>query len=291
MPRGERPHLRIVPGAWLNQVVFGSPKCRKARHSYRLLSVRANQRGERAVQREREAKAYWDSLTPEQEVWALREIGFSGERTARSDSSGRFTPSRRTIGIEPAYPSVRPTRSRMTDARIRLWSPEPHGRHDEHERRSWAGSARGAPGTRGMRWVAGGSFVMGSEDFYPEEGPTCRRGVAGFWIDEHSTTTAEFARFVEATGYTTMAERQPEAADYPDADPALLVPGSAVFRKTAGPVDLNDYHSWWEYLPGASWRWPAGRNATPGRAYPPGRSCRLRGRECLRRLVRQGASD
>ena len=115
----------------------------------------------------------------------------------------------------------------------------------------------------GMRWVAGGSFVMGSEDFYPEERPTCRRGVASFWIDEHPTTTAEFARFVEATGYLTMAERAPDAIDYPDADPALLVPGSAVFRKTARPVDLNDYRSWWEYLPGASWRWPAGRDAAP----------------------------
>ena len=59
----------------------------------------------------------------------------------------------------------------------------------------------------GMRWVAGGSFVMGSEDFYPEERPTCRRGVASFWIDEHPTTTAEFARFVKATDQRHRAPR------------------------------------------------------------------------------------
>ena len=90
---------------------------------------------------------------------------------------------------------------------------------------------------------------------------------------------------MEATGYLTMAERAPDAIDYPDADPALLVPGSAVFRKTARPVDLNDYRSWWEYLPGASWRWPAGRARRPGCTHSSGRSCRLRGRDRVRRVV------
>ena len=65
--------------------------------------------------------------------------------------------------------------------------------------------------------------------------------VDGFWMDEHPVTVAEFQRFVKATGYVTVAERPPDPADYPDADPALLVPGSLVFHRTHGPVDLDDY--------------------------------------------------
>lgn len=60
------------------------------------------------------------------------------------------------------------------------------------------------------------------------------------------------------TGYVTTAERPPDPADYPDADPDLLVPGSLVFRKAPGPVDLRDVRNWWAYLPGASWRQPDG---------------------------------
>ncbi len=71
-------------------------------------------------------------------------------------------------------------------------------------------------------------------------------------------TNRAFARFVEATGCVTLAERQPDPSLYRDADPALLVPGSLVFRKPAGPVDLRDYRAWWEYVPGADWRHPEG---------------------------------
>jgi formylglycine-generating enzyme len=81
---------------------------------------------------------------------------------------------------------------------------------------------------------------MGSQEFYPEERPVRRVECDGFWIDEHPVTVAEFARFVKATGHVTTAERPPEAADYPDADPDVVVPGSLVFRKAAGPVDLRD---------------------------------------------------
>src|SRR6185312_13679372 len=89
---------------------------------------------------------------------------------------------------------------------------------------------------RGMRWLAGGTFAMGSEDFYPEERPVRQVAVDGFWIDTHAVTADEFRRFVRATGYVTLAERPLEAADYPGADPGLLVPGSLVFRKSGGPV-------------------------------------------------------
>ena len=103
-----------------------------------------------------------------------------------------------------------------------------------------------------------GSFSMGSARFYPEEGPVREVEVDGFAIDRGPVTVAEFARFVDETAYVTVAERPPDPADYPDADPALLTPGSAVFHPTPGPVALDDPTRWWAYVPGASWRHPWG---------------------------------
>ena len=87
------------------------------------------------------------------------------------------------------------------------------------------------------------------------------RSTASGWT-EHPVTNAEFRRFVKETGYVTVAERPLDPADYPDADPDLLVPGSLVFQKTSGPVDLNDYRNWWEYVPSAHWRRPGGPGTT-----------------------------
>ena len=117
---------------------------------------------------------------------------------------------------------------------------------------------------RHMVELPGGSFRMGSEDFYPEERPVREATVEGFWIDRHPVTVAEFRRFVKATGYVTAAERAPEAADYPDADPDLLVPGSLVFHPTEGPVDLEDDRNWWAWVPRADWRHPEGNVSTVG---------------------------
>jgi formylglycine-generating enzyme required for sulfatase activity len=113
-----------------------------------------------------------------------------------------------------------------------------------------------------MVWVPGGEFLMGSEQFYPEERPVRRVSVDGFWMDEHPVTVAEFRRFVKATGYLTWAEIAPDAADYPGADPELLVPGSLVFQRTEGPVDLRDFANWWTWMPGAQWRHPEGPGST-----------------------------
>jgi formylglycine-generating enzyme required for sulfatase activity len=113
-----------------------------------------------------------------------------------------------------------------------------------------------------MLWLPGGTFAMGSEEFYPEEGPLREARVEGFWIDMYAVTAADFRRFVRATGHVTLAERPLEAADYPDVDPELLVPGSLVFRKTRGPVPLDDYRNWWEYVPGATWKRPGGPGTT-----------------------------
>lgn len=112
-----------------------------------------------------------------------------------------------------------------------------------------------------MVWIPGGTFLMGSNDFYPEERPTHRVAVDGFWMDAHPVTNAEFCRFAEETGYVTVAERAPDPADYPDIEPSLLVPGSLVFRRPPRPVNLNNFQQWWSYLPGASWKNPEGRES------------------------------
>jgi formylglycine-generating enzyme required for sulfatase activity len=115
-----------------------------------------------------------------------------------------------------------------------------------------------APPREGMTWIAGGEFRMGDERFYPEEQPVRTVSVEGFWIDTAPVTVAAFRRFVRATGYVTTAEVAPDAAAYPGADPALLVPGSVVFQPSRGPVALDDHTRWWAYVPGAFWQRPEG---------------------------------
>jgi formylglycine-generating enzyme required for sulfatase activity len=113
-----------------------------------------------------------------------------------------------------------------------------------------------------MVWISGGTFLMGSNSFYREERPVRPETVEGFWIDPHPVTNEQFAAFVRETGYVTLAERKPDPTLYPDADPALLVPGSLVFRMPDRPVSLRDNRAWWEYLPGADWRHPEGPAST-----------------------------
>lgn len=116
--------------------------------------------------------------------------------------------------------------------------------------------------TESMVRIVGGEFTMGSDAFYREERPARRVTAPDFWIDAHPVTSAQFAAFVDATGYITLAERQPDPALYPDADPALLCPGSLVFTQPASRVGLGDYRQWWAYVPGASWRHPQGPQST-----------------------------
>jgi len=109
-----------------------------------------------------------------------------------------------------------------------------------------------------MAWIPGGEFGMGSDRHYPEEAPAHRVAVNGFWIDIHAVTNAEYARFVDATGYVTSAERSADPSDYPGAKPELLVPSSVMFKKASGPVDLRNPYHWWVYRAGADWRHPRG---------------------------------
>ena len=115
---------------------------------------------------------------------------------------------------------------------------------------------------KNMVHIGAGRFAMGGTDFYPEERPVREVEVGEFWMDEHPVTNAEFRRFVKAIGHVTVAGRSPDAADFPDANPAALVPGSQVFAPAAGPVPLDNWTRWWRWVPGADWRHPDGPGST-----------------------------
>ncbi|MEL1249288.1 formylglycine-generating enzyme family protein [Aurantiacibacter gilvus] len=112
--------------------------------------------------------------------------------------------------------------------------------------------------------LEGGSFAMGQDDIYAEEGPVRQTTVDGFWIDPHEVTNRQFAAFVEATGYVTQAEKPVDPALFgvpeDQIPPELLLPGSAVFTPPERPS--NNYSDWWEYVPGANWMRPYGPDGT-----------------------------
>ena len=106
--------------------------------------------------------------------------------------------------------------------------------------------------------LEGGGFTMGSDHHEPEEAPAHRVEVDAFGISPFAVTNTEFASFVRATGYATVAERPLDPAEFPGAPPENLVPGSMVFTPTPGPVDLRHLSQWWAWVPGACWSRPEG---------------------------------
>lgn len=121
---------------------------------------------------------------------------------------------------------------------------------------------------RGMVWISGGQFSMGAQDATDwnqvgmqatfDSRPIHRVYVHGFFMDRTDVTNAEFARFVKATGYVTVAERKPRAEDFPGAPPENLVAGAVVFAPPDHPVSRDNHYQWWSYVPGANWRHPTG---------------------------------
>jgi formylglycine-generating enzyme len=115
------------------------------------------------------------------------------------------------------------------------------------------------PAPAGMTWIPGGQFWMGvTEDHMADARPWHRVYVDGFWMDNTDVTNEEFAAFVRATGYVTVAERTPRREDYPQALPERLVAGSVVFSPPDHPVGLDDHFRWWGYVPAANWHHPEG---------------------------------
>ena len=121
----------------------------------------------------------------------------------------------------------------------------------------------------GMVWIPGGEFSMGAQDprdmhdavgmqATTDSRPVHRVFVDGFWMDATEVTNEQFALFVKATGYVTVAERTPRAEDFPGAPPESLVPGSVVFSPPHHAVPLSDPYQWWSEIRGTSWRHPLG---------------------------------
>ncbi|MDP9812388.1 formylglycine-generating enzyme required for sulfatase activity [Rhizobium tibeticum] len=109
----------------------------------------------------------------------------------------------------------------------------------------------------GLAWVPGRMFTMGSNKHHPEEAPAHPVKVDGFWIDATPVTNRQFTAFVKTTGHVTVAEKTPQAADYPGALPEMLRAGSLVFtqpKTVVGP----DITQWWSFKFGADWRHPYG---------------------------------
>ena len=132
-------------------------------------------------------------------------------------------------------------------------------RHSRHAgRRSAVRFNKPADDPAGMVHLPAGVFAMGSDRFYPEEAPVRRVSIDAFWIDVTPVTNGEFARFVAATGYVTLAEQALDPTRYPGLGANETMPGSLVFRPTPRPVALGDHTAWWSFVRGADWRHPSG---------------------------------
>lgn len=123
----------------------------------------------------------------------------------------------------------------------------------------------------GMVWIPGGEFVMGTDEelAYAHEGPAHKVRLNGFWISATEVTNLQFKKFVDATGYKTVAERTPTweelSSQLPPGTPKpsdeILVAGSLVFVKPERPVILNDYSQWWKFVAHADWQHHEGPNS------------------------------
>ena len=109
----------------------------------------------------------------------------------------------------------------------------------------------------GMQWVPGGSFELG-DSVYAEEQPLQVTKVDGFWIDRTEVTNEEFGRFVKATAYVTVAEREVDAMTHPELPADMRKAGAVVFVMPEAIQGKSDITQWWRYIPGAQWRHPGG---------------------------------
>jgi sulfatase modifying factor 1 len=125
----------------------------------------------------------------------------------------------------------------------------------------------------GMVWIPGGEFSMGAQDppdmndavgmqATTDSRPIHRASVDGFWMDRTEVTNQQFAAFVKSTGYVTVAEQKPNAADFPGVPPEKLVAGSVVFTPPDHAVPIDNHFRWWSYVKGASWRHPLGPDSS-----------------------------
>ena len=120
----------------------------------------------------------------------------------------------------------------------------------------------------GMVLIPGGIFDMGgdNEQAGADEYPKHKVQVSPFYIDITEVTNAQFNKFVDASGYITTAEKKPNWEELkktvppgtPKPPDSIMVAASLVFKQTTGPVNLNDYSQWWQWVKGADWKHPEG---------------------------------
>jgi sulfatase modifying factor 1 len=125
---------------------------------------------------------------------------------------------------------------------------------------------------KGMVWIPGGEFSMGSnvadeslcsiKGVTKDAAPIHRVYVDGYWMDETEVTNEQFEQFVKATGYITVAEQKPTKEEFPTANEEDLITGSVVFTPTPTSVNLNNFLQWWSYVGGTDWRHPQGPEST-----------------------------
>jgi len=124
-----------------------------------------------------------------------------------------------------------------------------------------------------MVLIPGGTFTLGARETQfarEDEFPANEVTVNSFYMDIHPVTNAQFREFVEATGYVTTAEVAPDWEEMkkqlppgtPKPADSLMVPASLVFHSPSQRVNMQNYQSWWEWVPGANWRHPLGPNST-----------------------------
>jgi formylglycine-generating enzyme required for sulfatase activity len=113
----------------------------------------------------------------------------------------------------------------------------------------------------GMVWIPEGKFDMG-DTVYAEEKPVRNIKVKGFWMDRTEVTNDEFAAFVKATGYVTIAERNLDPLKHAQLPADMLKAGAVVFSMPAALKSGDDPSQWWKYVVGANWRHPAGPNTS-----------------------------
>jgi len=119
----------------------------------------------------------------------------------------------------------------------------------------------------GMVWIPGGEFSMGGinpigmreggSESMNDARPVHRVHVKAFFMDATEVTNKEFAAFVNATGYRTVAEVIPTKEEFPTVPKENLVAGSVVFTP-ASVTTLKEHYQWWNYMQGADWKHPAG---------------------------------
>ncbi|SHI79982.1 Formylglycine-generating enzyme, required for sulfatase activity, contains SUMF1/FGE domain [Arenibacter nanhaiticus] len=124
---------------------------------------------------------------------------------------------------------------------------------------------------KGMVWIPGGEFIQGAvpqdKMAMSHEKPAHRVAVDGFFMDVTEVTNAQFSKFVNETGYITVAERaidwEEMKSQVPEGTPkphdSILQPGSLTFKKTKNSVpNLFDFSQWWNWTVGANWKQPNG---------------------------------